>query len=231
MISIAWDVSHQEFTIEDHYYFSILKKELIWRNAKIIELKELRHLDRFNVLVINYPEKPFNRDDLKLIEKFITRGGRVIAMGYYNNEDCVADVINTISTHFGLKLLNDVIIDEVNNDNDKYFIITKKVFLKDKRVSKVLMPCTASIEILDPSSFIIIMGEKTARSSSGNMPIIAAGIPYQKGEFILVGTCVFCDNYSIEKFDNKLFALRLFLSKTGFLIGEVLAPKLIHARK
>ena len=210
MSKIAWDISHQEFTIEDHYYFSILKRKLSEVGAIVSEITDFKEITKFDILVLNYPEKSFTLDDVKLVKRFMEQGGRVIALGYYNNEDSIADTINSLAEYFGLKLMDDEVTDNVNNINDdKYFVVTSKVKAFNKSVKKILMPCTASVKILSNKGFPIVIGEKTAKTSSGNDPIIGARVKIGKGEFILLGTCVFWDNYSITKFDNLQFSLNL----------------------
>jgi len=209
---IAWDISHQEFTIEDHYYFSILKRELVNSGADVVELRDLRGLAKFDVLVINYPEKKFGKDEAKQIIRFVEQGGRVLVLGYYKNEDNIAETVNSISQYFGLELLHDEIYDERNNlDDDKYLIVTSKVLRFNKGVSKILMPCTAPIRTLDENIEIVAKAEETAKTKLGNKPIIAAMKQFGKGQYILIGSCVFWDNFSIEKYDNLKFALNLLL--------------------
>jgi hypothetical protein len=38
-IRIGWDVSHLEFTIDDHYYYSVLKSKIIESGASVTKLK------------------------------------------------------------------------------------------------------------------------------------------------------------------------------------------------
>ena len=212
VLRVAWDVSHQEFTIEDHYYFSILKKLLESEGVLVSEISDLRDLNDYDVLVLNYPERPFNMDDVRIIRSFLERGGRVILLGYYNNEDGIADNVNSLASHFGIRLNKDAIIDNQNNfGDDKFFVVTSKVNIKD--ISKVMMACTASVTPTEDSAIPIIVGEHTARSTEGHEPIIAVYKKVGEGDLIVFGTCVFWDNYSIEKYDNKKLALKLLTEK------------------
>ncbi|MCR8432772.1 MAG: GldG family protein [Crenarchaeota archaeon] len=211
---IAWDISHQEFTIEDHYYFSILKKELKNRNVEVFELEELNSILRENVdvLVLNYPEKSFDSNDLQVVQKFLAGGGKVIVLGYYKNEDHIADTINSLTKHFGLLLRADSVYDPVNNHNgDELFVVTSKVFHLNENVNKVLFPCAASVEILNEKATRLVEAEKTAKSSLGAEPVLMARLQFGEGFLILGGTCVFWDNYSITKYDNLAFSLNLLL--------------------
>ncbi len=210
MVRVAWDVSHQEFTIEDHYYFGKLKSALDKRGIAVKEINHLDYLEEYDVLVINYPEIKFSRSEIRAINKFIHGGGRVIILGYYRNEDGVADAVNSLSGRYGLELNADYIFDRVNNyGGDELFIVTTKVNHFNHGVNRVMMPCTASIRILKKNAYVIVAGEDSAKASSLNRPIIGAGCSIGKGELIVIGTCVFWDNYAIDKYDNYKFAMNL----------------------
>lgn len=211
---IAWDVSHQEFTIEDHYYFSILKRGLVAKGAEVFELDVLRDVNErhVDVLVLNYPEKPFTRRDVEIISRFLHDGGRVLIFGYYSNEDNIAATVNSLTKHFGLVLRADKVYDPVNNENDDpYLIVTSRIYDFNNGVKKVLFPCSASIKILSKDAVTVVEAEKTAKSTLGGKPILMAKIAFGRGTLILGGTCVFWDNFSIEKYDNKVFSLNLLL--------------------
>ncbi len=199
---IGWNVSNQEFTIEDHYYFSILKSK--------IKYKILNSLDEgkeCKVIVLNYPEKPFDEADIERIVTFVKEGKRIIALGYYMNEDNVASILNQISEPFGLKILPSAVRDEVNCLNsDPFLLTTSNIKLFSDGINKILMPCTAPIEIIGEKAEPIIISEG---SSLPPTQILGARSSYGKGEFILIGTCVFWDNFSIVHFDNLRFSLNL----------------------
>lgn len=218
---IAWDISHQEFTIEDHYYFSILKRELKRRNIDVFELDKLSDIlkEKADVLVINYPEKPFSRGDVDIVQRFLNRGGKVIVLGYYANEDGIAATINSLTKHFGLVLRADRVYDPINNDGgDEFLIVTSRVLNFNRGVRKVLFPCSASIKILNEKASAIVEAEDTARSNLGGDPILMVMLSFGKGTLILGGTCVFWDNYSIGKYNNKEFSLNLLLGRRSRII-------------
>ena len=83
-MKVAWDISHQEFTIEDDYYFSKLKKYSKKEGIQIFEIKKFSELQKFEILVFNYPEKPFLQ---RLVEKGFppTRRGRWCCAEYKEN--------------------------------------------------------------------------------------------------------------------------------------------------
>jgi len=209
-VKIGWDVSHLEFTIEDHYYFSILKSKIKEAGAVVREVDSFERIVDYHVAVLNYPEKGFKRDEVKLLKRYVQQGGRVIIAGYYNNEDRIADRINSLSTHFGLFLNKDKVKDKWSNDEgDDLLVVTSRIFSYNDSVESVLFPCSASIDILVDSGRPIVVKEN--RSDSARKTVIGAEVSMGKGQLILLGTCVFWDNFAIQKFSNLRFSLNLLL--------------------
>ncbi len=216
MIRIGWDISHREFTIRDYYYFSKLYDTLISLGAVVEELMDIRNINGYDVAVFNYPEEPFNNEERRIIRRFVEQGGRVIILGYFRNEDHIADAINSLAIDFGVILLADEVIDPVNSLDPKgLFLITSRILHYNQGVNKILLPCTASLRIISNGVHPIVYTEETAFSKqNGRAPPVFARVQIGKGEMIIGGSCVFWDNYSIEKFDNKKFAMNLLLGRT-----------------
>lgn len=209
-ISVAWDVSHLEFTIEDHYYFSILKKTLSEHLIHVSEIKKLKDAQTYDVLVLNYPERPFTSTDVNLVHRYLKSGKKVIVCGYYANEDCVADNINTLARHFGVEMNGDSLTDDVNNDGgDGLLVVTGRVLKYGDGVHKLLMPCSASISLVSEHAVPIVLLEQETQEASG---VMGAEVGIDGGRFIVLGSCVFWDNFAINKYDNKKFVLNLILS-------------------
>ena len=209
-IKIGWDISHLEFTIEDHYYFSILKSKIKEAGAVVREVDSFERIVDYHVAVLNYPEKGFKRDEVKLLKRYVQQGGRVIIAGYYNNEDRIADCINSLSTHFGLFLGSDKVRDKWSNDaGDDLLLVTSRTLSYSESVESVLFPCSASINILTHSGRPIVVKED--HSHSAKKTVIGAEVSVGKGQLILLGTCVFWDNFAIQKFSNLRFSLNLLL--------------------
>ncbi len=210
-IGIGWDVSHLEFTIDDHYYYSILKSKIIESGASVTTLKSLEDLRGIDVLVLNYPEKSFTKREVEKIAKFVEKGNRVVACGYYNNEDGIADCINSIASPFGLALRKDCVRDKLNNyRGDELLLVTSRILSHDYKVRKILLPCCSSIKVRGKSNSVVAMSQGS-RSGRGTGQIIAAQSYIGKGEFILIGTCAFWDNYSISRYSNLRFSINLLL--------------------
>lgn len=210
-IRIGWDVSHLEFTIDDHYYYSILKSQIAQSGGSVKTLKSLEYLDSLDVLVLNYPEKPFTKTEVTKILNFIETGKRVVVCGYYNNEDGVADCINSVSVHLGLALNKGCVRDKFNNyKGDDLLLVTSRVLSSNYKVRQVLLPCCASISAKGKSSSIVAMSQGLV-SRSRREQIVAARSNFGDGEFILIGTCVFWDNYAISKYSNLRFSINLLL--------------------
>ena len=207
-VKIAWDISHLEFTIEDHYYFSILKSSIKEAGVVVKEVHSFKDIIDYDVVVLNYPEKPFTRGEGALVKRYLEAGNRVIIVGYYNNEDRIADTINSLSSHFGLFLRGDKVRDKLSNENgDDLLVVTSRVFSYKDSVKQVLFPCPASVIIeADLVKPIVLLENSTSPKSE---TVIGAEAQVGKGKFILLGTCVFWDNFSIMKYSNLRFSLNL----------------------
>jgi len=206
MKRLLWDVSHSEFSITDHYYFSKLKDYLKQWGVEFEEKEEpltLKGLSKYDILVLCYPEKPFNLRERRVVRRFLERGGKVIIASYYHCSDRVATICNSLTEELGIRFLEDEVTDPVNClDNDPLLLFTSKISPKLEGISRIFFPCSASLEIkegVEP----LILGEETARSAvkEGEV-ILSAGVRVGKGELIALGTCVFWDNFAIEKLDN-----------------------------
>ncbi len=210
-IKIAWDISHLEFTIEDHYYFSILKSKIKEAGALVKEIGSFQRIVDYDVAVLNYPEEPFKREEVRLVQRYLNWGGKVIIAGYYNNEDRIADRINSISSHFGLVLKTDRVRDRSSNDEgDDLLPVTSRILSYNNNVTKALFPCSASVDILASMGKPIVVKETLLGSNSKT--IIGAEVSLGGGKLILLGSCVFWDNFAIRKYSNLMFSLNLLLS-------------------
>ncbi|MFN3814141.1 MAG: hypothetical protein ACK4SM_05920 [Aquificaceae bacterium] len=216
---VAWSITHQEFTITDHYYFSKLSKEAQVAGIVIEEVSQWEKLKDYDTVVFNYPEIPFTEREAEDVEKWVWKDGKkVILLGYYKNEDLIADTCNTLARRFGMELNPDEVTDNVNNhEGDRYFVVTSKIrrYTKDE-VKKVMLACSASIRPLMPDIKVVVRAEDTAISNHGNYTLLIAEqiAPTSGGYFCLAGTCVFWDNYSINLYDNMSFSLNMLRHKT-----------------
>lgn len=202
---VGWDATHGEFTIEDYYYFSKLKTYAENEGIKIDEVRAFSKLANYDIIVFNYPELRFKVWEINRIKSWIKRGKRVIFATYYNNHDNVAEIINHVLQRMdaGIKINSDVIVDSENNfSNDRFFPIAK---FKDMTL---VMPCSASIAAKDAE--ILVKGLPTAKTlPEGNESVFAVRKKMGDGELIVLGTCVFWDNYSLDVERNRDFALWL----------------------
>ncbi len=222
-VRVGWSITHQEFTITDYYYFSILQKEAQKAGIEIEEVNDWGKLKDYDTIVFNYPEIPFTEEEAREVERWVwEEGKKVILLGYYKNEDRIADTCNTLARRFGMELNPDEVTDEKNNHNgDKYFVVTSKIRRYNKNdenevnVERILLPCTASIKPIMPDIKIVARAEDTAVSSEGNYTLLIAEqiAPPSGGYFCLAGTCVFWDNYSVSLYDNLNFSLNLLRHK------------------
>lgn len=213
LIKVAWSTTHQEFIISDHYYFSKLQRYAKESGLVVDEVDEFEKFDNYDVVIFNYPEIPFRKDEVDYIHNLVKKGKKVGIFAYYKNEDRIADTCNTLSENFGIKFNGDTITDKTNNyDNDDLLITTTKVSpkMKEKGINKVVLACTDSLTITGQNVMPMIYAEDTALSKMGKEKILFARYADPSGGcFIAGGTCVFWDNYSIDLYNNREFSLAI----------------------
>jgi len=206
---IAWSVSHHEFTIEDGYYFSVLRRALEEAGVQVVPVERLEDAFDAPVLVLNYPEDPFTPEEVRWLEAYVAQGGRLVALAYYQNEDRVAEILNAVARPFGLRFGYDHVQDPVHkHGEDPYMVVTRRVNGVPS-VARVLLPYAAPVHLEDRETLqVLVEAESTAQVPSGSR-VLAAQARHGRGTFIAVGTCVFWDNYAITAYDNLAFAFYL----------------------
>ena len=202
-MSVGWDNSHGEFTIEDYYYFSKLRRYAEKEDIEIYEIKNFNKLGDYDVIVFNYPEKDFKSQEIAKIRRWLKAGKRVIFAAYYENMDGVAERINKAlaKMEIPVRINNDVVMDPVNNYEDVLFPKAKY------KEHTVVMPCSASVTAKDN---VIVQTFETAKCHPTGIESPALGVKLDVGgELIVLGTCVFWDNFAIEWEDNRELAIDL----------------------
>ncbi len=197
MMKVAWDVSHSEFAVKDHYYYSKLMEYAAKEGLNIEEIDDLRVIDEYDVLVINYPEEKFSDNEARIVEAFVKRGGILIVLAYYENKDDSARASTSLSKNFGVKFNEDKITSESSGDNE-YIIITSKVKKFNRDVERVLIPCPCSV---NGGNYFVFEEKK-------EIPIFSY-IRCGKGIAVFGGSCAFWDNHSIDRESNKNFSMNL----------------------
>lgn len=211
-IRVAWSSTHQEFLITDSYYFSVLARESQKDGMVIEEVDKFSDLFAYDVVVFNYPERPFSQEEIEVIkENVMEKGKRVLFAAHFQNKDKVAEICSEVARLFGLLVLPDEVRDQVNHlDDDPYQILTFRVLAYSEGVKQVVFPYAAPLKLLAEAE-IILRGMETARSGEGEeAPVLVAEKRFSSGgSFVLSGSCIFWDNYSITREDNLRFALNL----------------------
>ncbi|NPA58834.1 MAG: DUF4350 domain-containing protein [Aquificae bacterium] len=211
MRKVAWSVSHQEFIISDHYYFSKLQRYTKEAGIQVEEVDQMERLADYDTVIFNYPEIPFTPDEVDFIQELVERGKTVGIFGYYKNEDRIADTCNSLSERFGIHFNGDTVIDNVNNhEGDNLLIVSGDTYNLPETVEKVMLACTDSLITRKPNVRPLVHGEDTAESKLGLEALLFAEyVDPSGGKFIAGGTCVFWDNYSIDLYNNREFSLNL----------------------
>ncbi len=199
-MSVGWDASHGEFLIEDYYYFSKLKRLAKDEGIEIYQEDDFKKLGEHDVIVFNYPEERFRSWEIRKINSWLKKGKRIVFATYYGNMDSTAENINRVLTklEIPIRINNDVVIDLENNAGDMMFPICK---YKNYRV---VMPCASSLTT--NNNALIISETGLTHPNGAKSPVVGARYK-DKGEVIVLGTCVFWDNYSLELLDNRILAL------------------------
>lgn len=212
ILKVAWSSSHAEFLISDSYYFSTLERESRRKGIEIVEVADFDELFCYPVIVFNYSEKPFDELEIKAIERAVKNGKRVIFTAHFNNKDNVAEICNAVSERFGMKLKKDEVVEKEHFDQgDCRMVITSRVEAYANGVNQVVFPYSAPIEVLTPDVRIIVRGQESAFTGSGERaPVMAAERRMPSGGSLVVcGSCLFWDNYSILRKDNLAFSINL----------------------
>ena len=202
---LAWSYAKGEFIITDHYYFSILEK-LVSQRYEWRLPTSFDEIEAFNphVIVFNYPEKPFSPEEVKRVLKWIEEGKGVGLFSYYLNEDEVTENVNRILKEAGVEILTDEVRDPKScYKGDDLLVVTDNLhpLLKEKGVKEVMLACTSSLKIDD--STIPLVKDRTGEK------VLVAYKEIGKGRVVFGGTCVFWDNFSIEKYDNEKYSLEI----------------------
>ncbi len=212
MTKVAWSTTHQEFIISDHYYFSKLQRYTRENSIIVEEVDDINRFPDFDCIVFNYPEIPFQDDEVNFLSELIRKGKKVLIFGYYKNEDRIADTCNSLTKRFGIVFNGDIIVDNENNyEGDDLLITTTKIKHFRDNVNKVMLACTDTLTVESELVEPIVYAEETAISKLEKEKILFA--EYRDlgsgGALIAGGTCVFWDNYSIDLYNNKEFSLDL----------------------
>lgn len=203
-MNILWNTGHREFTVFDYYYYSKLKSNLeslsnLRENKNILTFKLLK---KYHMAIFNYPETSFSKGEIEAIEKYVLKGGRVILCAYYQNEDGVADISSSVSKNFGITFNGDGVRDENNS-----LLITVNVdgnifsCRSSNGSLEVSFPCSCSLNIENEVEVEVL--------AKFNDKVVAAISRKGNGCLVCLGTCVFWDNFSIEKEDNYKFVERI----------------------
>ena len=196
-MKVAWDVSHSEFAVRDHYYYSRLLEIAAESGIKMEEIDSINAIKEYDVLVVNYPEEEFTDKEGEKIKNFVKGGGRLIVLAYYENKDNSARASTSISKNFGVKFNEDKVTSSKSEENE-YIIVTSRIEKFNHNVEKIVLPCPCSV---DSGNYFVYEEDK-------NLPLFSY-VKYGKGIAIFGGSCAFWDNHSIERANNRNFALNL----------------------
>ncbi len=189
---VGWSSSHGEFLIDDYYYFSKLRELVDQEGISVECVSSFYRLENYDVVVFNYPEVTFRLRELGRMRTWLRKGKKIVFASYYNNLDRVSEVINRALSRINsdIRLGMDMVVDDASNAGDPRFPVAYW------RGKKVVMPCSSSVA----------GGEPVVRNDSS---IFAASQEIGNGSVLVIGTCVFWDNYSLGYHSNRELALSI----------------------
>jgi len=201
-LRVVWDTSHQEFTVFDYYYFSSLELFLKQRTIVIENRSPLDKVSLFerDILVINYPEISFSEEEVKSVNEFVRKGGRLLVAAYYQNEDNVAHICSGLLSFAGIKFSDGVVVDPESGLLTTARITDKaKTKIEGSNFEKVFFPCACPVISDNGIPLLEVSGQP-----------VAYYVRHGTGEIIALGTAVFWDNFAIDREDNWRFVEWLF---------------------
>lgn len=191
-MKVGWSSTHGEFLISDYYYFSKLYEYCIEEGLKVEVVDYFSKLKDYDIIVFNYPEIFFKLREISRIRGWLREGKKLVFTSYYSNLDRVTDVINRVLAKLqsGIEIKKDAVIAEEKYHKDPMFPIAQ---WKNR---EVVMPCCSSV-----SGGEVVLKSKNA--------VLGARKEIYSGDILVLGTCVFWDNYSIDLYSNREFAISI----------------------
>lgn len=189
---VGWSSSHGEFLIDDYYYFNKLRKTVDEEGIEVECVSSFYKLESYDVVVFNYPEIAFRLRELGRMRGWLRRGKKIVFASYYNNLDKVSEIINQALSRINsdIRLGVDMVVDDVHNAGDPKFPVAYW------RGREVVMPCSSSVTGGDP--FV-----------RSDRAVFAASQEIGLGKVLVLGTCVFWDNYSLDYYSNRELAVSI----------------------
>ncbi len=204
---ITEDRSKGTFQFGGYYYSQLL--EIINQIGDHHISRSSAEWEKGDIVIFNYPEKEFKEEEIEKIDELVKSGKYVIFTAYYNNEDCVCDVINDVSREYGIEVLNSCVRDkdnctEMKGRKDEKMVVTSSIYRFNKGVERIFMGYCAPVSVKGSADALV--------ESEKGEGMAAYYKDDSDGMLIVFGTCTFWDDFSIKKFDNEKF-VRNLLSK------------------
>jgi uncharacterized membrane protein len=187
-----------------------------------------------NVLVVAFPQKEFNSNEIQMIREFVNDGGGLFLIGEWANLKGVADCLNSLSTQFGMSFKNNrltdfddkydrknEIMESVLGPGEMPFLVKIVDFEEHPTTYGVnsigyLAGCTLETDKknalvwTDHSCFADHRIDEFQQISEEEGPfILAAKLEYGKGRVISIGDSSPFSNRFLQTEDNKKFGLQI----------------------
>jgi uncharacterized membrane protein len=222
-MAILYDESHKEASFEK--YYSDLYRHLTKIGETVEILKKgpitAEALNGYNVLVISFPQKKFQTEEINCIVDFVKKGGGIFLVGEEWNFNNFKNNLNSISKRFNITFNSDEILDpknrvldSPNRIGDYYFTLRN---FSDHPVVEGLEEFViyggCSLK-LNGEANVIVKGSEYCYSSegyykAGEFPPVLATLQSGKGKVVCLGDGSLLRDSFINEGNNKELTLNI----------------------
>jgi len=217
LMRIVFDNTHEEKkSITEEYKNAA---ELLKNKGYLVNKSTEIHTDlsvvllNCDVFVVTAPHKTFLPNETQLIETFVANGGNLFLLGDFEFNSTLTASINSLSSHFGIQLDQELIEDFSNNDGHPYWP-------KISRFNTHPIINTTDVQELTLYNATSIFGGRpiafTSLDANPSNASVLTSSRYEKGKIVAIGDS---DLFNNEYIEND--ARNLLLNIIGWFVLDV----------
>lgn len=197
---VLFDLSHENRFLPNE--LNALHSRIIARNCTVEYLREAEKLnvtlENASAFVVVAPKKSFSSEEIKLVEKFLSRNGTLLLVA----DPGRASEINSLSIKFGIIFEDDYLYNLNENDGNFQYIFLKNFTQGSvtKNLSKIAFYAAGSI--ISPNGRIILADENTL-SSTREGKEFAAAVLLENNRILAIGDFTFFTSPYNAVLDNS----------------------------
>lgn len=237
MPKVLFDESHEEVSIDDERGYGLSSFSLALRDeafeVDVAKDMLLNKLNDANVLIIPFPKKKFQNNEIIEIIRFVEKGRGLLLSGEHGNLYGNADILNEISQRFQITFDKDRLTDVLDSYKELIELMSEIVgsqeilqFVKVKRFAE--HPATTNIKEIHhyagcslkcPEEQALAWSTATAFSDKdidrkhspfedvGHLTTVA--FSEYKGRIVCIGDTSLLSNRFCDEADNKAFGINI----------------------